>query len=699
MFYLYVKRDYMNIDIATVFNSEFAQMKHEIWINENNFRNCLMNTLYIAIVHCGARDTLSDKNIFTQFFLKTLEKNFLKKIDNALKSISETSVKILQQLELYGADLLSIVKKDDKLVSEPLSFIYYLIHLHDKNIEISKVDYSKILSFNLEIEHKYNYLVSKTDNKIDLGFDGKIMSSNDQEKSSFAAVISLKGIYSLETKYTDQILSLDQKMLIYESIRITDKTTYLDFLNTQQKIYQVSRMLDVLDSVEKQIKILETSPCIKSQISILIIADTKESLDQKLNQTKQLFFDIGISIVREDYNMMGSMLGVIPCNTYFLRRENYNVVQNSSTFVSIKPKSLGGYRGSIWGKPITIFKTIEGLPYFFNFHNKDDIGHTIMVGKPINKQYLLRYFLICESFKFDLRLVNFDYENFDDEIMTICNVRIKSNFSLDLLRIINNDPEMLYKIFLYVLFEGFILSDEIESQIIKIIHSVTDLISQSRSTNEEIEKIIENINNIIESNSLTINSDIRSYLNEFFSLNCFFKFLYVDTKLDAAITSLNLGNLIQNSIFEDGIKEKIKSLLVFAYLKDLNHNLDFTNATQTLLSVEHGVLKFGKIFHNEFIKIFEELAKKHVVVIINCQNRLDLYHSSEIASIIQNVIPTRFFLSDKFVDNEFKNIFQLSYSDLNKIKIYSPTECIFLFKQDDESMMSSFRILNNYKVI
>ena len=62
MFYLYVKRDYMNIDIATVFNSEFAQMKHEIWINENNFRNCLMNTLYIAIVHCGARDALSDKN-------------------------------------------------------------------------------------------------------------------------------------------------------------------------------------------------------------------------------------------------------------------------------------------------------------------------------------------------------------------------------------------------------------------------------------------------------------------------------------------------------------------------------------------------------------------------------------------------------------------------------------------------------------
>jgi hypothetical protein len=258
---------------------------------------------------------------------------------------------------------------------------------------------------------------------------------------------------------------------------------------------------------------------------------------------------------------------------------------------------------------------------------------------------------------------------------------------------------MLYKIFLYVLFEGFILSDEIESQIMKVIHSVIELISQSRSANEEIEKIIEKINNIIESNNITINSDIRSYLNEFFSLNCFFKFLYVDTKLDGAITSLNLGNLIQDSIFKEGIKEKIKSLLVFAYLKDFNNNLDFTNVTQTLLSLEHGVLKFGKIFYNEFITIFEELAKKHVVVIINCQNRLDLYHSSEIASIIQNVIPTRFFLSDKFVDNEFKNIFQLSYSDLNKIKIYSPTEFTFLFKQDDESMVSSFRILNSYKVI
>ncbi len=701
MFYLYVKRDYINIASTTTdFHSEFAQMQHDMWINENNFHSCLMNTLYIGIVHCGARETFGDKNFFKQFLFKTIEKSFAHSVEIALKEISDTSANILQELELYGVNLLSIIKKDEKLISEPLSFIHYLTHLHDREVEISRANCSKILAFDLKIHHYYNNATFNTDYGKSLDFDGNTASAEEEIKSFFAAAFSLKSAYSLAIANTDQILSLDQKMLIYESIRVTSKTTYLDFLKKQQIIYHTSKMQSTLDEVEKQIKALETTPCIKSQISVIIIADTEDMLNIQLHHTKELFFNIGISTVREDYNMMGVIYGAIPGNTCFLRRENYNIVENSAIFSSIRQKCLGGHRGSIWGRAITIFKTLTGLPYFFNFHNKDDIGHTIIVGQEINKQYLLSKFLIGESFAFDLKLVNFDYDGSDDDRMKMYSATIQSNFSLDLFRIINNDSKILYKIFLYVLLSNLILSDEIEKQVIEIINSIIEITLQSRAANEEASHIIEKIHKVIDADHITINSDIKNHLNEFFSLNCFFKLFYSDTKLDSEIVSLSFGKISQELTFkEENIKEKIKSLLTFLYLKDINHELDSANIKHILLSVEHGVLGFGKIFNDEFITIFKELAKKHIVVMINCQNRLDLYHSTEIASIIQTVIPTRFFLSDKFVDNEFKNIFQLSRTDLNKIKTYSPSEFNFLLKQDEDVMVSSFRILKDITVI
>jgi type IV secretion system protein VirB4 len=695
MFYLYVKRDYMNIASTTGdFHSEFAQMQHEMWINENNFKSCLMNTLYIGIVHCGARDAFASRHFFKQFFFRTMKRSFEHNIEIGLKEISETSGKILQELEQYGVNLLSIVQKDDKLISEPLSFIYYLTHYHDKDVEISRVNCSKVLAFNLKIHHWYNHISFNTNDGKSLDFDGNISVSSEDIQSHFTAVFSLKSPYSLMLSTTDQILSLDQKMLIYETIRITNKATYLDLLKKQKIIYHTSKMQGALHEVEKQIKALEITPCIKSQISIITIADTEDTLNVQLHKMKELLFDIGISTVREDYNMMGTIYGAIPCNTYFLRRENYNIIENSAIFSSIRQKCLGGHRGSIWGMPITIFKTLTGLPYFFNFHNKDDIGHTIIVGQKINQQYLLRNFLIGESFAFDLKLVHFDNDSVDDETMKIYGATIQSNFSLNLLRIINNDPQILYKIFLYVLLSDIVLSDEIEKQIMEIIHAIIEIILQGTADNEEASNIIEKIHKVIDADHITINSDIKSYFNEFFSLNCFFKCFYLDTKVDSKITSLSIGKALQELTFEeDNIKEKIKSLLTFLYLKDINNELNSTNVEHILLSVGHSVLSFGNIFNDEFITMFKELAKKHVVVIINCQNRKDLYHSPAIASIIQAVIPTRFFLSDKFVDNEFRNIFQLSNTDLNKIKTYSPAELNFLLRQDEDMMVSSFRIL------
>ena len=61
-------------------------------------------------------------------------------------------------------------------------------------------------------------------------------------------------------------------------------------------------------------------------------------------------------------------------------------------------------------------------------------------------------------------------------------------------------------------------------------------------------------------------------------------------------------------------------------------------------------------------------------------------------------MPTRFFLSDKFVDNKFRNIFELSHSEINKIKMYNLNEYIFLLKQDEDVISASFKVLNSIEI-
>lgn len=384
------------------------------------------------------------------------------------------------------------------------------------------------------------------------------------------------------------------------------------------------------------------------------------------------------------------------------RREYLNSTKNAATFTSIKQRMLGGYRGSIWGKPITTFKTIEGLPYFFNFHNKNDIGHTIIVGDRANKPELLRHFLIFESFKLDLTLANFDHDGSDDEIMTICGAKVLFDgdavFSVDILSAINNSSEKLCKILSNLLFKSSDFSDEVQKEVGRVMQVLVELIASSKNYTTDLSSIHQKVSDLINSRENTLSSDIKHDLSEFFSLNCFFKFFYLDSALDEKIISISLGNSFDDTKLPRETKEKMKSLMAFTYLAQLNDKFDYTSTGHKLISVESGVLTLGKIFHDEILELFTDLAKKNVVVLINCHNRKDLYNSKEIANIIKNVVPTRFFLSDKFVDSEFKDIFDLSHSDLNKIKMYAPTEYMFLLKQDDLTISASFRILNNFKL-
>jgi hypothetical protein len=211
----------------------------------------------------------------------------------------------------------------------------------------------------------------------------------------------------------------------------------------------------------------------------------------------------------------------------------------------------------------------------------------------------------------------------------------------------------------------------------------------------EKEILQQKVDEIISTKNTSLSSDIKYNLTEFFKNDCFFKLFSHDSKFDDNIVSIDLRKAFDQIELPDNIKQNLISLMIFAYLKKLNNELNYSNTQPVIITLKTNIFLFINKFKEEIIGIFSELAKKHVVVIISCEDRNKLYKSKEIVEFIKNVLPTRFFLSDKFVDKQFKEIFNLSNVDINRIKMYSPLEYMFLLKQDDDSIVASFKVLNS----
>lgn len=680
MFYLYVKRDYKDIEISQDFTSEFAKIKHEIWLKNTHLESTLMNTLYIAIVHIGAKMLLSKSAIIHHLSFNRIKNAFMQKLDKCAEEISQISMQILQSLEKYGVDLLSLVERNGQLISEPLSFIYYLIHSKEKEIEVKKVDYAKILSYNLQIKNGYNTSEFITNDGLSLDLEGNLEDLETNIISHHISMLTLKSGYDLPIQYTDQILNLNHRMMITETIKLSTTNTFESHIRGDRKFYELMEFKTALNISD--IILQDCDKPMISQISLKIIGNTPKELEINLTNTKNLLQKIGIVFLTEDLYILGSFFGILPGNSFLLRREFMTTANQSCIFSEIQPQSLGRYNGSIWGQPITIFRTTDNLPFFFNFHNQNNIGHTLIIGGIDHGLNILVSLLISESFKLDLRVI--DLFSNDQDLAILYNSLNEGQSidipSINLAKAVDYQVEEFYKVVEFILFNAQEISLVLKEQI-------CDLFGQLMvhlKNGEKAEDIITIIHDII---SIKImNSDIQNLLIEFFSMDIYFKFFYQELPIQKKFFKSNIDDLIP----ENKYKIETVAILTFFIMKQISYDVNEENIVPIIINVSSIVLRLTTIYKSDLIQLLNNLAKKHIVVILNCTSRQTLYNLNGITEIIRDQIGVKIFLSDKFIDKEFKTIFNLSHLEINKIKMYAPSERIFLMKQDDYSVTCSF---------
>ena len=141
-----------------------------------------------------------------------------------------------------------------------------------------------------------------------------------------------------------------------------------------------------------------------SQTNIILHSDNINLLNQKIKIVSEQVNNLGIKAIREDFDLQSIFYFNLPGNTYFGNRSFYLPTCFSAPFTNIHSKNMGNYNGSIWGKPVTILKTLKGGYYNFNFH-LNNCGHTIIVGPKGTGKTTLTHFLLSQSLKFDTKII------------------------------------------------------------------------------------------------------------------------------------------------------------------------------------------------------------------------------------------------------------------------------------------------------
>lgn len=395
-FYLHTIRRRSNFDDKPSFKESFAQDIHDAWVDSNHWDNGYVNDLYMTIIHSGISIKVTVINFIKYFSFGLLQKRHEEALQKAHADLTDFTNVLIKKLSNYTPQLLGIEKgAGGGYTSSLLKFFCKIVHLDDVNLPITTTDISKQMG---------EYKIAFGNNALEVQKDGKKL---------FASVMSMKEYNPLSKIGINKILSLPQQMVITQTINFVGIKDPKKELEYQRYIFMdVSKSKDLatfcaLDQVTKESpEDNKNTLFCKSQLTIMAMANSLESLDADVAKIYSTMSGLGIPLVKEDLRMEGCFWSQLPGNFVHIQRQFYLHYSLVGGFAVLGGFPFGTLKGK-WGSYVCLFKTIFGTPYFFNFHNRDN-GHTVIVGDYMHGKTLLMNFLISESLKFNPKVLYVD---------------------------------------------------------------------------------------------------------------------------------------------------------------------------------------------------------------------------------------------------------------------------------------------------
>lgn len=380
------------------FSDGYAKDLNERYKHKIQTEKMFHKELYLAVMSKHPEGLINTIFTLLQRFSIALDKKarqaYLTKRHNELGDVTRS---LMSSITDYKAELLSVYNKDDVRFSAPLEFISQLLNFDSCRIPFALSDASTVLPA------KRLFFNQRT---------GTIEMRAADNSKKFSAILSLKA-YSPVTRQgiLDELNNLRCEYVITQSYRFYDRQVAKGRLRDQQN--------EMLQSKEESISQTEQIDEAfddaasgevgfgKHHFTLTCYADTQEELNKYIGEIVSKFSDVNITCVRETVACEPGFWAQLPGNFAYICRAADISTRNMAALASLHNYPLGKLNGNHWGDAVTVFETLSGSPYYFNFHYKD-VGNFLIFGAMGSGKTVLAGFLIAQSMKFGGKRIIFD---------------------------------------------------------------------------------------------------------------------------------------------------------------------------------------------------------------------------------------------------------------------------------------------------
>lgn len=387
-------KDYPGGNFSQDYAGELNDRYHDKVQSSLLFRN----DLYLAIITKQPEGLINRGFSFLQQFNQKLDKS---QLDHYLSrrhaELCEMTRKVMSAMSDYGCEILSVYEKQGVKYSAPFEFISQIINVEVHSVVLVSEDADQLLP------RKRLFFNGRAGTVEFRAADGK---------SRFAAMLAIKG-YSPYTSQgmLDDLSRLKCEYLITQSYRFYDRQLAKTKLRDQQNEMLQSREESISQTEQLDESFDEAASGEVGfglhHLTLACYADSLDELNRHVGAIISRFSDLDITCVREEAGCECAFWLQLPGNFGYALRSATISTRNMAGLASFHNYHLGKLKGNHWGDAVTVFETLAGTPYYFNFHHKD-VGNFLVFGAMGSGKTLLIGFLIAQSIKFGGKRVIFD---------------------------------------------------------------------------------------------------------------------------------------------------------------------------------------------------------------------------------------------------------------------------------------------------
>lgn len=384
-----------------IFESDWCRTLDQAYQKRLSTKRMFVNEQYITIVRRPAQGAIGLIAEIGKALSASVDKeNQRAQEQESLKALNEAVSNLLTTLAPYRPTLLGLRPSEDGvIVSEPLSFLSYLINLEPASVRQPRAGIDQ-------------YLPRK---RIFFGKETFEMRGAAQDDVKLGAILSLKE-YADGTGpgMLDGLLRLPHEFIITQSYGFIDRQASLTAMReTKRKMIAGEQGATSLeDDLDNAIDDLSSgrSTFGEHHLTVTAIGKTATELSRVVSNCISSFINLGIIAVREDINMEPAFWAQLPGNFSYIARRSLISNKNFAGFASLHTFPAGKAAGNHWGEAITRLETTSGTPYWFNFHERD-VGNFTVIGPTGTGKTVLLTFLHAQAQRLNPKTVYFDKDH------------------------------------------------------------------------------------------------------------------------------------------------------------------------------------------------------------------------------------------------------------------------------------------------